>query len=147
MILLAILLTGMDIFRFVTEKTTYVFSAFGVESRITGSPDSKTETISSTPYYIVIIAFILFIFFALMSYKKLNFQVKLARAIFYLYLLMTIGVVIASQVCNTCVSSEEATKELGLGFYLIVAGLPFTLLAQIGIIRDKKLLDSLNRLR
>lgn len=147
MILLAILLTGMDIFRFVTEKTTYAFSAFGVESRITGSPDSKTETISSTPYYIVIIAFILFIFFALMSYKKLNFQVKLARAIFYLYLLMTIGVVIASQVCNTCVSSEEATKELGLGFYLIVAGLPFTLLAQIGIIRDKKLLDSLNRLR
>jgi hypothetical protein len=147
MILLAILLTGMDIFRFVTEKTTYAFSAFGVESRIIGSPDSKTETISSTPYYIVIIAFILFIFFALMSYKKLNFQVKLARAIFYLYLLMTIGVVIASQVCNTCVSSEEVTKELGLGFYLIVAGLPFTLLAQIGIIRDKKLLDSLNRLR
>jgi len=147
MILLAILLTGMDIFRFVTEKTTYAFSAFGVEKRITESPDSKTETISSTPYYIGIIAFILFIFFALMSYKKLNFQVKLARAIFYLYLLMTIGVVIASQVCSTCVSSVEATKELGLGFYLIVAGLPFTLLAQIGIIRDKKLLDSLNRLR
>jgi len=147
MILLAILLTGMDIFRFVTEKTTYAFSAFGVEKRITESPDSKTETISSTPYYIGIIAFILFIFFALMSYKKLNFQVKLARAIFYLYLLMTIGVVIASQVCNTCVSSEEVTKELGLGFYLIVAGLPFTLLAQIGVIRDKKLLDSLNRLR
>lgn len=147
MILLAILLTGMDIFRFVTEKTTYTYSAFGIESRVTGSPNSKTETISSTPYYIGIIVLILFIFFALMSYKKLNFQVKLARAVFFLYLLLTIGVVLASQLCGSCVTSEEASKELGIGFYLIVAGLPFTLLAQIGIIRDKKLLDSLNRLR
>jgi uncharacterized membrane protein len=82
-----------------------------------------------------------------MRYKKLNFQVKLARSVFFLYLLLTIGVVLASQLCGSCVSAEETVKELGIGFYLIVAGVPFTLLAQIGIIRDKKLLDSLNRLR
>ena len=147
LILLAILLTGMDIFRFVTKKTTYAYNTFGIESRVTGIPNSKTETISSTPYYIGIIVLILFIFFALMNYKKLNFQVKLARAVFFLYLLLIIGVVLASQLCGGCVTSDETTKELGLGFYIIVAGLPFTFLAQIGVIRDKKLLDSLNRLR
>ena len=72
---------------------------------------------------------------------------KLARAVFFLYLLLIIGVVLASQLCGGCVTSDETTKELGLGFYIIVAGLPFTFLAQIGVIRDKKLLDSLNRLR
>lgn len=147
MILLSILLTGMDIFRFVTEKTTYAYSAFGIESSVTGNPNSKTETISSAPFYLGIIILILFIFFTLMRYKKLNFQVKLARSVFFLYLLLTIGVILASQLCGSCVSAEETVKELGIGFYLIVAGVPFTLLAQIGIIRDKKLLDSLNRLR
>ena len=42
---------------------------------------------------------------------------------------------------------DETKRELGLGFFLFVLGFPFCFLAQLGIKRDKKLLDSLNRLR
>ena len=44
-------------------------------------------------------------------------------------------------------SAGETKRELGLGFFLFVLGFPFCFLAQLGIKRDKKLLDSLNRLR
>jgi hypothetical protein len=82
MILLAILLTGMDIFRFVTEKTTYAYSAFGIESRVTGSPNSKTETISSAPYYIGIIVLILFIFFRFDELQKIEFSSEASKSSF-----------------------------------------------------------------
>ena len=42
---------------------------------------------------------------------------------------------------------ETASREMGLGFLLFVVGFPFTFLANTGIKRDKKLLDSLDRLR
>jgi hypothetical protein len=44
-------------------------------------------------------------------------------------------------------SADETKRELGLGFFFFVLGFPFCFLAQLGIKRDKKLLDSLNRLR
>ncbi|MGB1518015.1 MAG: hypothetical protein ACPG8K_02815 [Crocinitomicaceae bacterium] len=43
--------------------------------------------------------------------------------------------------------AESVTRELGIGFLLFVLGFPFIFLANVAIKRDKKLLDSLNRLR
>jgi len=45
------------------------------------------------------------------------------------------------------IGKEDMIREMGLGFFLFVAGFPFTFLANIGIKRDKQLLDSLDRLR
>jgi hypothetical protein len=37
--------------------------------------------------------------------------------------------------------------HVGIGFYLLVSGLPFTYFAMRGVQKDKMLLDSLDRLR
>jgi hypothetical protein len=42
---------------------------------------------------------------------------------------------------------DKVTLSLGLGFYLLVLGFPLMLLAVRSINKDKKLIDSVNRLR
>lgn len=82
-----------------------------------------------------------------MGYKNLTRQFKLARTIFFIYLLLIVSLVIFAIMGGGMLSAEETKRELGLGFFLFVLGFPFCFLAQLGIKRDKKLLDSLNRLR
>ncbi|MFK7784566.1 MAG: DUF4293 family protein [Crocinitomicaceae bacterium] len=48
---------------------------------------------------------------------------------------------------DNLIEGEELKRELGLGFYLFVVGLPFSFLANVGIKRDKRLLDSIDRIR
>lgn len=147
MILLAVLLSGMEFFRFVGEKTIYIFSVYGVQSEKVGAPNGKMEAITSMPFYLSVISFILFIFITLMGYKNLNRQFKLARGIFFIYLLLLIAVIVFAVIGGGVLTNEPTKRELGLGFLLFVLGFPFSFLAQLGIKRDKKLLDSLNRLR
>jgi hypothetical protein len=147
MILLAILLSGVEFFRFVGEKTFYVFSVYGVQSGKVGEKSDKLESLSSIPYFLLTIVFILFIFITLMGYKNLSRQFKLARGIFFIYLLLLIAVIIFAVIGGGILTNEPTKLKFGLGFLFFVLGFPFSFLAQLGINRDKKLLDSLNRLR
>jgi hypothetical protein len=147
MICLSLLLSGMEIFRFVGSKTYYVFSAFGLESGNVSDPQGNLQPLSKMPFFLTLICFILFIFIALMGYKNLTRQFKLARTIFFIYLLLIVSVVIFAIMGGGMLSTDETKRELGLGFLFFVLGFPFCFLAQLGIKRDKKLLDSLNRLR
>jgi len=147
MICLSLLLSGMEIFRFVGSKTYYVFSAFGLESGNVNDPQGNLQPLSKMPFFLTLISFILFIFIALMGYKNLTRQFKLARTIFFIYLLLIVSLVIFAIIGGGMLSADETKRELDLGFFLFVLGFPFCFLAQLGIKRDKKLLDSLNRLR
>ena len=44
------------------------------------------------------------------------------------------------------VGAENTTREVGLAYWVFIAGLPFSFLANIAIKRVKNLLDSLKRL-
>ena len=89
----------------------------------------------------------MFLFVTLMGYKNLKRQLKLVRTSFYIYFLMVIGLVVFSSVGFGNLTNEPLKRELGLGFFLFISGLPFVFLANLSIKRDKKLIDSLNRLR
>lgn len=147
MILLTILLSGMEFFRFVGEKTVYVFSVYGIQSAKVSEENASLKSASSMPFFLLIIGFILFIFITLMGYKNLKRQFKLARGIFFIYLLLLIAVTIFAVIGGGILMNEPTKIELGLGFLFFVLGFPFSFLAQLGIKYDKKLLDSLNRLR
>jgi hypothetical protein len=144
-LLLTFVSTGSTVFRFVTSETVYVFNAFGFNGYDTATGDLvKWHTY---PIYVSLIALTLLSFITLMGYKNLTRQLKLVRTTFYIYLLLVIGMVIFSFVGGDLFISEPNKRELGLGYLLFVAGLPFTFLANIAIKRDKALIDSLNRLR
>ncbi|MBM3418438.1 MAG: DUF4293 family protein [Bacteroidetes bacterium] len=146
MILLGVCLTGQDIYRFSTEKSYFALNAFGFHEAVNDG-SGKILSSQSKPFYIVGILMVLFIFYVTMSYKKLNRQLKLARYVSFLYLALVIAVVIFGVTGNQYFYEGHCTRELGPGFSILVVGFPFCFLAQLGIKRDKKLLDSLNRLR
>lgn len=144
-ILLSIVTTGTTIFRYVTDTTIYKLNSFGFNGY-----DIKTDQVielNSYPLYISTISLVLLTFITLMSYKNLPKQLKLARTTFFLYLMLTIGMVVFSLMGGDAFISEPFKRELGTGYILFVAGLPFAFLANISIKRDKALIDSLNRLR
>ena len=143
-ILLSSVTVGLELFSFVGNESTYVFNSFGITEL-----NAKREIIQQTnyPVYIGLIALILLSFICLMSYKDLKRQFKLGRTIFYLYFLMVVVLLIISVFGDSILDIENAKRHLGLGFYLFVVGFPFTFLANTGIKRDKRLLESMDRLR
>ena len=146
MICLGVLLSGMDLLRFVSIDSYFAFNVHGISQHFNDTKLAIIQT-KSLPLYITVIGLILLQFMAIMSYKNLNRQFQLARTIFFLYLLILIAFVIFASVGYSPSKSVETTRELGVGFIFLVLGFPFAFLGQVAIKRDKKLLDSLNRLR
>lgn len=144
-ILLGVVTLGPELFSYANETSRFVFSSFGITEY-----SVETGKVLSTrmfPFFVGTIALTLLCFLTLMSYKDLKRQFKLGRTVFYIYFLMVITVVLVAVFGDRLVDAEQASRELGLGFILFIAGFPFTFLANTGIKRDKKLLDSLDRLR
>jgi amino acid transporter len=146
MIFLSIVVTGSEIVRFVGKEYFYTFNSFGLYKGKIGNED-QLEKLAAYPFFISLIALVLFMFITLMGYKNLKRQLKLARTSFYVYLLLVIAVVTYTMIGASYVGEEGTKRELGLGFFLLVAGLPFAFLGNLAIKRDKALIDSLNRLR
>lgn len=144
-ILLTIVTFGSTLFSFVNETARYSFNSYGIMKY-----DLATNNLVSQqnfPFYLGTIALILLSFITLMSYKNLNRQFKLGRMVFGIYFLMLMSVVLLSVLGDGMLEAETSGREMGLGFFIFVVGFPFTFLANTGIKRDKKLLESLDRLR
>jgi hypothetical protein len=144
-ILLTFVTLGSEIFSFVNETARYTFNSYGIMKFDIVS--GKLISQQSFPFYLGTIGLILLSFITLMSYKNLNRQFKLGRTVFGIYFLMLISIFLLSYFGESLLDTETSSREMGLGFLLFVVGFPFTFLANTGIKRDKKLLDSLDRLR
>lgn len=144
-ILLSIVTFGSELFSFVGESSRFTFSSYGIVEY--DLIDASVIGKQNFPFFIGTIALILLCFLCVMSYKSLDRQFKLGRMVFFLYFAMLISVIVLSLYGDAMIHEETTKRELGLGYFLFVAGFPFTFLANTGIKRDKKLLDSLDRLR
>lgn len=144
MILLTVVGLGVELFAYTDGSVRHVFGSFGITSY---NEVGKVTEQQFMPVFIGLIALILLGFLCMMAYKNLARQLKLGRTVFFLYLITVVSLVVLAMVGDSFVPKGEWKRELGLGFYLLVAGFPFSFLANTGIKRDKNLLDSLNRLR
>jgi len=145
MISLSILLSGMKLIAFTGTKYHATLSAFGIEK----IEIAKQQSISdhSYPFYLSIIGLVLYIFILLMRYKNLNLQLKMIRRLFFIYFLIVVAFLLFSIYGSNVIGEKEFKSEIGTGFIFLILPFPLIFLAQLGIKRDKKLLDSLNRLR
>ena len=134
---------GLEFYRFVQPNEAFTFSVFGIES-VKGDASTIHKSI---PIYLSVIGFCLFLFMTLMSYKNLKRQLKWARSCTFLYALFVMASIVFYYVGGGFLTGGAYTRELGFGYALLIAGFPFCFLAQLGIKKDKKLLDSLDRLR
>ena len=143
-ILLSLVSFGMEIISFASETVTYSLTSYGILSY----DESGTLTGSqSYPLYISSFALIALAFLSIMSYRNLARQLRLARMTFYIYFLLVFALFLFSIFGSSHVAEGELQRQLGLGYFFFIAGLPFAFLANLGVKRDKNLIDSLNRLR
>ncbi len=90
-------------------------------------------------YYLVNILLSLFGFYVMMSFKNLNRQMMLSRIL--------MGLILFACSMPIILAIGRSALMPGVGFYLFLGSSFFVFLAIRGINKDKKLLDSLNRLR
>lgn len=144
-ILVSIVAIGSPLFSFVNETSRFTFNSWGVtEYSVTSGKILGTSTF---PLFIGLISLVLLTFICLMAYKNINRQFKLGRTVFFLYFLSLTAIFFLSIWGGGLVEAKTTSREMSLGYWLFIIGFPFSFLANIGIKRDKKLLDSLDRLR
>lgn len=144
-------ISGMDFVRFYSEKYVYVVNAWGVTlNKNANTTLNLTSDESSSgftfPVFIGFISLALLAFLCIMSYKKLDRQLKIGRILFYLYFVLVLGMFITTSFGEVWIDAEVTSKEIGLPYWAFICGLPLAFLANTGIKRDKRLLDSLKRL-
>lgn len=135
-----------NLFEIVTDEARFNFNASGISKYTTDGKELISQT--SIPLFVITLALALFALFVVFSYKKLNDQFKYSKLLWGLYLLLLIGVAIWFYLIAPGQTGEKIIhSNYSSAFYILVIGLPFTHLAYAGIRKDKKTIDSLNRLR
>lgn len=136
---------GKTIFTFFKDKMTFEISSFGIKSNpvIEGQIDYNI----SFPGYLIGLGLLIIGVATLFSFKNLQRQYRFGRLFFYTYFCVVLSVILLYYFGNSKITDGITSKHLNTGYFLLVAGFPFTFLANTGINRDKKMLDSLNRLR
>ena len=134
---LSLLLSGLEIGAYQAKNIPHQFTIYGFSQ--------GKEVVYSFPLYLVIIALVALLIFTISKFKKLGLQLKLIKFTFLFYLLFVVG--ITALFLFKLMPNVPDSVSFGFGYYLLILGLPFTYLGLRGIMRDKNLLDSLNRLR
>jgi len=103
------------------------------------------------PFFSITILLSMLTVVVLMSYKNLKRQLKLGRVLFVFNLLSFAVAVMFYYILMSHTSGLEdsyvVNNTLGLGFYCIAIATAFSFLANIGIRRDLRLIQSIDRIR
>ncbi len=144
-ICLSVVLFGRSVLIYFIGSTiqTYQMTIYG----ITDQEKTSYQSSLNLPFYILSVLTIGLVLFAIFSFKNLNRQGMITRIAALLYGIQIIGIVIVYFMHDIKIDGMPANAMIGSGFYILAIGFPFLFLANNGIKRDKKLLDSLNRLR
>lgn len=144
LICISIVSFGAAIFQFLARDDYYNFSSYGIEHYAMGEKFIKLNT---SPYYFVTIVIALLLVITVFDYKNLNRQLKIGRFVLFLYFIITVLTFFAYFIGDTLTNDIIVSSKFKLGFFALIGGLPLVLLGNMAVKKDKKILDSLNRLR
>jgi hypothetical protein len=140
-ICLSFLNFGLDVFRFETKDAVYEFDFYSVVKFV----NNKAVNEKTIWIYPACILFTVFIIIAIFSYKRLKGQYKMSNrikfALTFMFFMLTVNAYAGIFVKNT------NAVVLGPGYFLFAIAVILTYLASWGVKKDKKLLDSLDRIR
>lgn len=105
----------------------------------------------SFPFYLISIFMLLLSLATVFTFKNLKTQQKLGRINFIVNFFALVFIIIIfyglrSQFSNA-IEPNEISTSLGLGFFCFIFATAFSFLANIGIKRDIKLIESIDRIR
>ncbi|MBM3165580.1 MAG: DUF4293 family protein [Bacteroidetes bacterium] len=127
-------------------KTKEYISIFGCKTFQVIQGKESLVKVTHQPIYVLCGLMITLVFLTLMRYKSPKKQLSLAR----ITLLLNAGLLLALVVWSTYLfASSPATSNnsLSIGYYLLCITVPLSFFGYRGVLRDKMLLDSMDRLR
>ena len=135
---------GVSVLNFNAKDFHYEFSLFGWKKM-----DATNKIIGENDMHFYLLTVVLFAFIiqAIFSYKSIKRQLKLANLIIYLHALVILFLVSVFAFGKKIFGLEYDATEVSLGFYALFISLIFSFLATQGVKKDKKLLDSVDRIR
>lgn len=135
-----------DFFIFKTDEAIYHFNGFGV-SKFT-LDDKVLIRHDSIPLYIVFLLLVLFAFIIMFGYKKLAKQLSRCKILWVVYFITLLGLIAWYYlIAPSQVEGKLLHRQYSYDLYLYAIGFAFLNLATVNIGKDKKKVDSLNRLR
>jgi amino acid transporter len=148
MLLFGSLFAGLDLLTFELQDSGKI-RTIDIFGRTTYTQTNTEETLvsnESIPLFLVAIAMILLLFITLMAYKNMHRQLSLARISMLINAVLVFLFVIWSTYLFIT-APADSSNFVQLGFYVFASTLPFTYFGYKGVLKDKMLLDSINRLR
>ncbi|ASS49105.1 MAG: hypothetical protein A3D31_04755 [Candidatus Fluviicola riflensis] len=146
LLIVALPLLGMEIFSFSNEDVTYHFTLFGNTRELFATNPLVLDMIQLPLFWGNVILIVLLLF-TIILYKNLRLQLRLGRFVLMFYLVFIIGLFVAIYFNYTLLKITDVNVNIGSVLYLMIAGIPFVWLGNRGVNKDRKLLNSMDRLR
>jgi Domain of unknown function (DUF4293) len=146
LLLMAIPLLGMEIFTFSNENVIHHVTLFG-NTRELLAADEVTFKLAQLPLFWGNVVVLILLIFTIILYKNLRLQLRLGRFVLSLYLIVIAGLFVVLYFVYTWLIVTGISLHIGAAMYLMIAGIPFVWLGNRGVNKDRKLLDSMDRLR
>jgi len=140
-ICLSFLNFGVNVFTFETKEGSYEMNFY----KLLKYTEGKVVSEKMIWIYPASILFTVFVLITIFSFKRLKAQLKMSNRIKFGLAFMLILLTINAY-AGIFVKACENVK-LGIGYYLFVLSVILTFLASWNIKKDKKLLDSVDRIR
>lgn len=141
LILVCLPFLGLPFFTYSLDEVNYQVTAFGNENLV--KPEVQTKG-----YFSLMIIIALSLILSIISFKNRKRQLALTWISLILNLATAAWIIMMSSAITVeCTTCETTRLAPAVGLYLFLAAFPFILLGYFGIRKDKKLIDSLNRLR
>ncbi len=140
---------GSTIFYFIGNEFSQMYG-LTVTGVIEKSPEGSSSTLISYPIYLFTVLIAILLIISVFSFKNLKRQGSLVFLSGILYGILLIGLFaffFLFKHPDPTALEITTTSQFGAGIYILLIGFPAVFLANNGIKRDKKLIDSLNRLR
>ena len=132
---------GLNLFEFKSKKSNYEFDFFSLTEFVNGkvvNSQSEFHAIFSITIFVLIVV-------AIFSYKNLKRQLKLSQTISFFTFMLFIEITAFGYGGFLLKNAESIITSLG--YYLLPIIFILNFLAQKGVKKDKKLLDSVDRIR
>jgi glucan phosphoethanolaminetransferase (alkaline phosphatase superfamily) len=145
-LLLAIPLMGMNIVSFSTADWSQAVTFYG--NRGTEAAEAaELVPLPDLPLYLLNLIIIILLLIAILSYKSLKRQQFLGKIALWSAAIAILVLGFAVFNFYQYMRVLKPVVEVGAGFWMVLFSIPFILLGNGGVRKDRKLLDSLNRLR
>ena len=139
---LGVLLSGVDLVSFKKDGIDFKLSVFSLKQF---DKSDKLIKESSNFNYVLVIFIMLFIIFTLFQFKNLRKQLNFAKWSMFLTILITIQFILFSY--SGMIVSNPISVKLNFWISLLLIACVFSVLAYLGVKKDKSLLDSVDRIR